>query len=120
MPQNCTILCPTDEQERVVDLVRELVGDRAKASVAGKAANWSSITLRGLAGSLTLTGGGFRKQPGGFSKRGLGWGAYFVAVTPRQKAVKKEGLRGLEEYAPPTGVVPEPSLWKRWATTISS
>lgn len=110
MPQNCTILCPTDEQERVVDLVRELVGDRAKVSVAGKAANWSSITLRGPAGSLILNRRVFRKQADEFSKMRLGMWAYFDAVDTRHKAVKKDVLRRVEEYVLAIGVVAEPEF----------
>src|SRR5262245_36554125 len=107
MPENCTILCPIDDPERVVDLVRELVGDRAKVSVTGKAANWSSITIRGIADSLVLNRRVFRKQADEFSQMRLGIWAFFDAVDTRHKTVKKDVLRRVEEFVLAIGVVAE-------------
>jgi hypothetical protein len=110
MPDYCTILCAADEPQRVVALVRELVGRRGNVSVRGKVANWSSITVRGAGASLVLNRRVFRKQADEFSKmRNCMW-VYFESVKTKRKKIKADVLRRVEEHALAVGVVAEPEF----------
>jgi hypothetical protein len=108
MPQNCTILCPTDEPQQVVAVLRDLIHDAAEIRVTGKESNWSKIVVKTPAASLTLNRQ-VRVKPGdSFSKMVLGMLNYFDHVKTSAKAIKKDVLNRVTNMALAIGVVAEP------------
>lgn len=107
MPQNCTILCPTDEPQQVVAFLRDLLDD-ADIRVTGKESNWSKIEVKTPAASLTLNRQ-VRVKPGdSFSKMVLGMVNYFDQVKTSAKATKKDVIDRVTNMALAIGVVAEP------------
>ena len=110
MPQSCTILCPSDDSQRVVALVREFVGERGRVGVTGRGAAWSSITVGTAGASLVLTRL-VRGRPGDrFSQLVLGAHNYFNRVKTRRRAIRADLLRRVGGVALAVGVVAEPGF----------
>lgn len=110
MPQNCTILCPTDGPQQVIGFLRDLLEDSAKIHVTGKESNWSKIKLKKQSASLTLNRQ-VRVKPGdSFSKLVLGMHNYFSQVKTSAKAIKKDVLERVANLALAIGVVAEPAF----------
>jgi hypothetical protein len=108
MPQNCTILCPTDEPQRVLALLRDLIQDDADVRVTGNESNWSKIEVKTRAASLTLNRQ-IRVKPGdSFSRMVLGMLNYFNHVKTSANAIKKDVIDRVENVALAVGVVAEP------------
>jgi hypothetical protein len=110
MPQNCTILCPADEPERVIALVRKLVGGRGRVALAGKPVDWTSITINSPEASLVLNRRVFRENGDEFSKMLNGMWVYFDSVKTERKEIKAHVQRRIEEHALAVGVVAEPEF----------
>jgi hypothetical protein len=110
MPQNCTILLPSDEPDRVAGLVYDLAAGRGRIAVSGDAGAWSAITIRAPQASLTLNRRVFTQPGDEFSKMKLGMWAYFDRVETAHPEVKQEVLRRVEEFALAVGVVAEPEF----------
>jgi hypothetical protein len=108
MPENCTILCPADEPERVVALVRELVGDEDRVVLSGTPADWSSIKINNLGASLVLNRRVFRENGDAFSKMLNGMWVYFDSVKTEHNEIKADVQRRIEEHVLAIGVVAEP------------
>jgi hypothetical protein len=110
MPQNCTILCPSDEPLQVVALLRDLIEDGALIQVTGKGSDWSKIEVRSSAGSLTLNRQ-IRHRPGAsFSKMVLGMYNYFNQVKTSARAIKKDVLDRVANMGLAIGIVAEPEF----------
>jgi hypothetical protein len=108
MPQNCTILCPTDEPQQVVTCLRDLIQDEADIRVTGKESNWSKIEVKTQVASLTLNRQVQVKPGDSFSRMVLGMINYFDHVKTSAEAIKKDVLERVENMALAIGVVAEP------------
>src|SRR5262245_65947714 len=105
MPQNCTILCPTDEPRQVLAVLRDLVRDGADIRVSGDDADWSTIQIKTPAASLTLNRQ-IRREPGDrFSKMVLGIHNYFRVVKTPMEATQRDVLNRVANMAMAVGVV---------------
>ncbi len=110
MPQNCTILCPTDDPRQVVKVVRELAQTDATIDIVGGDSNWSKIEIRTSDSPLALNRQ-VRVEPGdAFSKMVLGMHNYFRQVNTAADAIKQEVLNRVEHMALLIGVVAEPEF----------
>lgn len=110
MPQNCTILCPTDDPRQVVKFVCELAQAGATIDILGDDSNWSKIEIRTSDSTLTLSRQ-VRLEPGdAFSKMVLGMHNYFWQVNTSAVAIKQEVLDRIEHVALAIGVVAEPEF----------
>jgi hypothetical protein len=110
MPQHCTILCPTDDAKRVVDLLRDAVGERGTVCVVGQPIMWSSITVVSSAASLVLNRL-VRVRPGDeFSKLVLSMHNYFRRVTTSHAAIQADVLQRITGMGLVIGVVAEPEF----------
>ncbi len=110
MAQNCTILCPRDEPERLIESVKRLVDGRGELEIGGTPCDWNSITLRSLGSSLVLNRRVHRHNGDDFSRMMLGLLNYFREVTTPHEETKERVLRGLDDVSLAIGVVAEPSF----------
>jgi hypothetical protein len=108
--QNCTILCPTDEPERIVEVVRELIGSRGQVTVDGEDKDWSSITVQDDGASLTLNRLVFEAPGDKFSRMQRGMWAYFDEVETSHTSLKSDLQERIDGLALGIGVVAEPSF----------
>jgi hypothetical protein len=110
MPRNCTILCPSDEPQQILHVLRGLIQVGAEIYVTGKESNWSKIDIRAAAATLTLNRQ-FRRQPGdSFSKMVLGMHNYFNQVKTSAQAIKKNVLDRVAKMRAAIGVVAKPEF----------
>jgi hypothetical protein len=110
MPQNCTILCPTDEPRQVLAVLRDMLQAGADIRVSGKDADWSKIEIKTLAASLTLNRQ-IQHEPGDrFSKMVLGMHNYFRQVKAPMEATQRDVLNRVANMAMAIGVVAEPEF----------
>lgn len=110
MPQNCTILCPTDEPQRIVDYLHELLRDDAEIRVTGNRSDWSKLEISTSAASLTLNRQICRTRGDSFSRMILGMHTYFDSVKTSAEAIKKDVLDRVLGVASAIGVVAEPEF----------
>lgn len=110
MAQNCTILCPTDDAQQIVAVLRDLLGGGAGLRVTGKDSSWSKIEIKTSTASLTLNRQVRRKPGDSFSKMVLGMCNYFRQVKTSAKAIKKDVLDRVTNMALAIGVVAEPAF----------
>jgi hypothetical protein len=110
MPQNCTILCPSDEPQKVIACLRELMDDGAHLHLTGKESNWSRIDIATPTASLALSRQVEREPGDSFSKMVLGMHNYFYQAKTSAKAVKAEVLDRVANLALAIGVVAEPEF----------
>jgi hypothetical protein len=110
MPQNCTILGPTDEPQKVVAFLRDLIQDEADIRVTGKESAWTKIEVKTPSASLTLNRLVQVKPGDSFSKMVLGMLNYFDHVKTSAKAIKKDVIQRVEDMALAIGVVAEPAF----------
>lgn len=113
MPQNCTILCPTDEPQRIVDYLHELLRDAAEIRVTGNYSDWSKVEISTLVASLTLNRQVFRMRGDSFSRMILGMHTYFDSVETSAEAVRMDVLDRVLEVASARGVVAEPEFLEK-------
>jgi hypothetical protein len=110
MPQHCTILCPTDEPQRVVVLIGDLLGNWGRVIVSGEERDWSTITVQTDGASLTLNRRVFRKAGDEFSKLLLGMWTYFDDVVTDHHTIKADVLRRIEDLALAIGIEADPEF----------
>jgi hypothetical protein len=110
MAKNCTILCPADEPARVVDVVRESIGDRGLITVDGEVEDWSSITIENGDVSMVLNRLVFVSQGDEFSKMQGGIWRYFDGVETVHASIKSDLLERIDGSALAIGVVAEPGF----------
>ena len=110
MPQNCTILCPTDEPSQVVAYLRDLLQTSADIRVTGNESAWSKIEIETAAASLTLNRQIQREPGNAFSKRVLGMHNYFRQVRTPMEATQRDVLNQVANMAMAIGVVAEPEF----------
>ena len=110
MPQNCTILCPADEPERVVSLVHQLFEGRGRVSVVGEGGNWSSITIESDGVTLVLNRRVFDRPGDEFARMQGGMWSYFDRIETEHAAIKSDVLARVENFALAIGVVAEPGF----------
>jgi hypothetical protein len=110
MSKNCTILCPADEPDRVVDVVRETIGDRGRITVDGEVEDWSSITVENGEASLVLNRLVFVSQGDESSKMQVGMWRYFDKVETVHTSIKSDLLERIDGFALAVGVVAEPGF----------
>ncbi len=110
MPQNCTILSPTDEPQQIITLIRGLVSGKDRLTVDGKERNWSSLTINSVGASLVLNRSVFRRNGDAFAKLRYGLWMYFDRIETKFTAVKLDVLQRIEECTLAIGVVAEPEF----------
>jgi hypothetical protein len=110
MPQNCTIICPNDEPQEVLAVLRDLLQNGAEIRVSGKDADWSKIDIQTSAGTLTLNRQ-IQNEPGDrFSKMVLGMHNYFRQVRTPMEAIQRDVLNQVANMKMAIGVVAEPDF----------
>jgi hypothetical protein len=110
MPQNRTILCPADEPQRIVALIRETIGNRGRVTISGNESSWASITLTRKGASLTLNRSVYKQNGDQFTKLRLGMYMHFDAVETKHLAIKDDLLQRIKKVQLAIGVVAEPEF----------
>lgn len=110
MPQHCTMLCPVDDPQQIILLVRGLLKDGTELRVQGDELNWLTIELTDAAATLTFNRR-IRQHPGDpFSKMVLGMHTFFNRVQTSAEGIKKDVLHRVANMALAVGVVGEPGF----------
>jgi hypothetical protein len=110
MPNYCTILCPTDEPERVLTLVETLIGNRGSIAVEGESQDWSTIAIRAGGFSLVLNRRVFQQTGDEFARMQAGMSAFFEQVETPHAAIKADVLERVDQFVLAIGVVGEPGF----------
>ena len=110
MPQNCTILCPTDEPERVLGFVRQFFDGRGGVTVEGESRNWAAVIIESGDAKLILNRRVFDRPGDEFARMRSGMWSFFNQIQTEHAAIKTSVLARVEEYALAIGVVAEPNF----------